>query len=90
MTAELQTLHEPLSTDEAERLNADILAWHETGDTAQLAHGYHTGGQDAALRGDVDAACFLFTQAYVFALRAGLPVLADSLWSQLKAFGREA
>lgn len=80
----------PLTKDEAAHLDADILTWHETNDVIALAYGYRTGGQDAELRGDVDAACFLFTQAYVYALRAGLLDVADRLWSNLKSFGREA
>ncbi len=83
-------LTQPLTPHQADRLDADILAWHETNSAAELAYGYRTGGQDAVLRGDIDAACFLFTQAYVFALRADLLDIADSLWLNLKSFGREA
>ena len=80
----------PLQADQAERLDSDILAGHKNGDFTSLALYYRTGGQHAALSGNSDAACFLFTQAYVFALRAGLTEVAEDLWMRLKACDREA
>jgi len=90
MTQVPEDLDRPLSPADVERLNAEIMAGHAAGTEAHLAYGYRTGGQDAVLRGDIDTACFLFTQAYVFALRAGLRDVADDLWSRLESFGREA
>lgn len=88
--SELPDLLTPLTPDEAEKLDTQILESHANDDATQLALAYRTGGQDAALRGDIDAACFLYTQAYVFALRAGLLEVANGLWSNLKSYDREA
>ena len=90
MTSAPPDLTAPLTPDEATTLDAQIVAWHAEENTTQLAYGYRTGGQSAALRGDIDAACFLYTQAYVFALRAGLLEVANGLWSRLKSYDREA
>ena len=67
-------------------LHAALMAAHEAGDGAGLARLYERAAETA---GDVDAACFFLTHAYVHALEAGDP-RARHLHGRLKAHGREA
>lgn len=66
-------------------LNARLLAAHDTQDTSLLSMLYT---QAAATSAEPDAAGFYLTQAYIFALEAGLPEAAD-LHKQLVAMGRD-
>ena len=50
---------------------------HESGDTALLSKLYGQAADTYEASGDIDAACFYLTQAYVFALDAGLPIAAE-------------
>ena len=52
-------------------LNADILRAHETGDGTALAALYGKAADALEEAGNEDAACFFYTQAYVFALETG-------------------
>lgn len=67
-------------------LDAQIIAAHAAGDKLGLAGFYADAAKQAA---DLDARCFFLTQAYIFALDAGLP-LATDLHKSLKEHGREA
>ena len=75
----------PDSTDLHER----ILAGHAAGDGHLLAQLYAEAGQLAAANGEVDKACYFFTQAYVFALEAGENAVAEKLQAILRQHGRE-
>jgi hypothetical protein len=70
-------------------LNAALLRAHGAGDAAQLSGLYRQAGEDERARGCLDAACFFLTQAYIFALEAGLPD-AGEIHAILKFHGREA
>lgn len=61
-----------------------LLAAHARDDRAALV-GLYTEAADTA--GDVDAACFYLTHAYIFALEKGDPA-SDALYQRLKAEGR--
>ncbi|MEL7211849.1 MAG: hypothetical protein AAGK92_04250 [Pseudomonadota bacterium] len=66
-------------------LDAALLAAHEAGDKAALTRLYTQAADEA---GDVDAACFYLTHAYVFALESGAPE-AVALRQRLADEGRE-
>ena len=75
--------------DEAEAaLELEILAMHDAGDSWRLAELYDTASDIKRLAGDTQAAGFLLTQAFVFALESGHPQAAD-FRSRLAADGRE-
>ena len=67
-------------------LDAALLAAFAAGDGARIARLYGAAGDGAP---DVDEACFFWTQAYVFALEAGIAE-AEDYRMKLKAEGREA
>lgn len=67
-------------------LNDAILAAFAAGDGAVIARLYGAAGDAAP---NVDEACFYWTQAYVFALEAGLKE-AETYRAALAAEGREA
>ncbi len=69
-------------------LDASVLAAHAAGDQRDLARLYAQAGDLAEAAGEIDAACFYFTHAYVFALAAGAAE-ADALHARLLAHGRE-
>jgi hypothetical protein len=66
-------------------LDAALLAAHTAGDEAALMRLYTLAAEAA---GEIDAACFFLTQAYVFALATGAPE-AGALHARLLARGRE-
>ncbi|MEL6596317.1 MAG: hypothetical protein AAFQ47_10295 [Pseudomonadota bacterium] len=68
-----------MSLDEA------LLEAHEAGDKAALIRLYTQAADEA---GDVDAACFYLTHAYVFALESRAPEAAG-LQARLADHGRE-
>jgi hypothetical protein len=70
-------------------LEAALLAAHERDDKAALVSLYHDAGAIKELMGNINAACFYFTQAYVFALETGDPASA-SLLGKLVQYGRDA
>jgi len=67
-------------------LHEALLEAHAGADRARLIRLYEQAADSA---GDLDAACFFLTHAYVFALEAGHPQ-APHLHRRLKAHGREA
>ena len=72
----------------AERLETLILDAHERGDSENLARYYFQAAQIKDHEGNAEAAGFLLTQAYVFALESGL-TLADEIRAELVCRGRE-
>ena len=69
-------------------LDASLLAAHARGDGPALAELYARAADRCEAEGALDACCFYLTQAYVFALEAGLET-ADLLRGRLIAYGRE-
>jgi hypothetical protein len=69
-------------------LDAALLAAHAAGDEPALARLYAQAADAAETAGEVDAACFFLTQAYVFALSCGAS-RAGALHARLLAHGRE-
>lgn len=70
------------------QLDAALIAAHEAGDQPLLAALYTRAGDEAEGAGEIDAACFYLTHAYVFALACGAPEAA-ALHARLLARGRE-
>lgn len=68
-------------------LDTALLAAHESGDAALLASLYRGAAETLERLQQSDAALFFFTQAYVFALDAGLAE-ADDVGRILRANGR--
>jgi hypothetical protein len=58
-------------------LDAALLGAHAAGDIGGLAMLYGRAADQSDAAGQSDRACFFLTQAYIFALEAGLPVAAD-------------
>ncbi|MFY0310577.1 hypothetical protein ACFMBG_11870 [Leisingera sp. D0M16] len=54
-------------------LDRALLQAHEDKDSAELVRLYTLAGDMAEEAGNIDAACFYLTHAFVFALEAGLP-----------------
>ncbi|MBQ4825144.1 hypothetical protein J4729_11385 [Leisingera sp. HS039] len=54
-------------------LDRALLQAHEDKDNAELVRLYTLAGDRAEEAGNIDAACFYLTHAFVFALEAGLP-----------------
>ena len=69
-------------------LNAALMKAHENLDHAKLIDLYVQIGEEKLSINDIDAACFYFTHAYVFALESGSSK-ARELNQQLVKFGRE-
>ncbi len=58
---------------ERAELDHALLQAHEDKDSAELVRLYTLAGDQAEVAGNIDAACFYLTHAFVFALEAGLP-----------------
>lgn len=84
----MSTDADPLHVDKA-WLDAALLEAHGRDDLSALVDLYEQAGLAEQERGDVDAACFYFTHAYVFALEVGLPEAA-SIKSRLVAYRRDS
>lgn len=69
-------------------LDATIQDAHDAGRLAALAEGYAEGAALYERQGETDAACFFWTQAYIFALDAGIDGLAATMREKLAAHGR--
>jgi len=69
-------------------LDSALIQAHEDNDFDVLIRLYRQAGEAQETLGDVDAACFYFTHAYVFALQEGADV-AEALRDKLAAHGRE-
>lgn len=74
---------------EEERLQRDMLRAHEHDDVAALPPLYLAAARLRESQGDIDAACFFYTHAYVYALDCGDRKIADEARSRLKCHGRD-
>lgn len=70
-----------------DQLDRELIAAHERQDGTALVRLYGLAGDRAEAAGDIDAACFYLTHAFVFALEAGAPE-APALNRRLAARGR--
>lgn len=68
-------------------LDQSLLDAHERNDLAELVRLYILAGDETERHGDIDAACFFLTQAFVFALELGAPE-APALNKRLADKGR--
>ena len=73
--------------NQADRLNGALLQAHRVNDIEALACLYTDAADAEEHKGDVDAACFYLTQAWVHALQAGLDE-DSALRARLRAHGR--
>lgn len=69
-------------------LDKALLLAHQNGDRAGLISLYAQAADDREEMGDIDAACFYLTHAFVFALQEGAPE-QDELNRRLWEYGRE-
>ncbi len=76
-----------LSARELDNLDAQLLLALESGQTAQQISVYQRVASHHLAAGDVDAACFYATQAWVLALASGDAAEA-SLQRMLRTHGR--
>ena len=70
------------------RLDAEVLDAHARDDRAVLARLYAEAGTREQAAGRINAACFFWTQAWIFALDQGEDRLARDLEGRLSAAGR--
>lgn len=70
------------------QLDAHLIDAHRSGDLVRLVDLYSLAAERSETEGDIDAACFYLTHAYVFALQSDDP-RAEDLRAILKARGRE-
>ncbi|NNJ76168.1 MAG: hypothetical protein HKP56_13535 [Anderseniella sp.] len=75
-------------TDE-QRLRRDMLQAHEQDDLAALPALYLVAAQLRESQDDIDAACFFYTHAYVYALDCGDREIADKARNRLQCHGRD-
>ncbi len=68
--------------------NTRLLAAYARGDGREMMQIYQAAGRVALDAGDIDAGCFLLTQAYVYGLELGA-VEAEELRAILVQYGRE-
>lgn len=71
-----------------DRLEVAIQVDHQAQNEAGLAKTYAEGAAMYERQGEIDAACFFWTQAYVLALDAGADRLATTMHQKLDAHGR--
>lgn len=71
------------------RLQRDMLQAHDQNDLKALPPLYLAAAQLRESQGDIDAACFFYTHAYVYALDCGDREVADEARSSLKTHGRD-
>ncbi|MGB7260886.1 MAG: hypothetical protein WBC68_02345 [Albidovulum sp.] len=69
-------------------LDQALLTAHTAGDLAALVHLYTQAADDQEAAGNINAACFYLTHAYVFALQSGSTAIND-LNRRLCEHGRE-
>ncbi len=68
--------------------NTRLLAAYARGDGREMMQIYQAAGRVALDAGDIDAGCFLLTQAYVYGLELGA-IEAEELRAILIQYGRE-
>lgn len=71
-----------------DRFDRDLIDALRSSDPSRVAGIYAQAAALMEAAGDVNRACFFYTQAWVFALEAG-DALADELRARLVAHGRE-
>ena len=71
------------------QLQRDLLAAHAARDSVRLPGLYNEAGGLREAAGDIDAACFFFTLAYVYGLDAGDDETAAAAHARLVVHGRE-
>lgn len=71
-----------------DELEAAIQADFMRGNHADLAANYAKGAALYERQGEIDAACFFWTQAYVLALDGGADKLAMAVFRKLNDHGR--
>ena len=69
-------------------LNQQLLDAHEQNDNPVLVLLYTKAADKSEQSGNIDAACFYLTHAYVFALQEGM-IEANALRQRLVKYGRE-
>lgn len=69
-------------------LDARLQAQHRDNDLAGMALSYARGGDGFEAHGNSDAACFYWTQAWIYALDSGEAGLVRVLEERLAARGR--
>ncbi len=70
-------------------LDKRIMAAHAADDRAALAALYLEAGELKETKGDIAAACFLFTQAYVYGLDSGAAAARDHAHAKLVHYRRD-
>ncbi len=70
-------------------LESDMLLAYDRADSDALVRLYKRAAILKEQAGDIDAACFYFTHAYVFALEAG-NAESEPLLGKLVQYGRDA
>lgn len=70
-----------------DRIDTAVIAAHDAGDGAGLARLYGEAADGFSRQGDIDTACFFYTQAYVYALEQGMSE-AERYAAVLKKNGR--
>lgn len=85
---ELRASAGPVGPADRAALDAALLAAHAAADQPALVRLYGRAAERAEAAGEIDAACFYLTHAYVYALAAGAAE-ADALHDRLRAYGRE-
>jgi len=76
--------HQP----DLQSLQQALLLAHEQHNHADLIRLYAEAATSMETNGDIDAACFYLTQAYVYAMESGTEAQAQSLHNQLAKYGR--
>ncbi len=71
-------------------LDAAILQAHREDDRVRLAQLYFKAGDIEEQAGDIDAACFFYTIAYVYGLETEQAEPRDQAHARLVTHGREA
>ena len=69
-------------------LQSRLLAAHKAGDMAALVTLHTEAGENCATEGNIDAAAFYLTHAYIYALDLG-DARAGALHARLVSWGRE-
>ena len=72
-----------------QRLQRDMLQAHAQNDLAALPPLYLAAARWRDSQGDIDAACFFYTHAYVYALDCGDREIADKARNRLQSHGRD-
>ena len=75
--------------DALQRLDDEIMLAHDAEDNERLSALYLKAGQVKESGGNIDAACFLFTQAYVYGLDGGNRQASQEARARLVAHGRD-